>query len=243
VTGRRRSRWLRRAALVGLAMLVMGVGAHDSGFGVRLMVVGSLLLAGSFLVWRRGRSGSAGVVRRWARRSRRHDGVASWWTVLRTCSRFAVRRRLLTQRPSYRQMSRWRRLFVPTREIATPIGKIGWLTVWSTHEDTTLRFGGPRTGKSGEMACRILDAPGAVIATSTRTDLYKLTGFLRGERGPVWVFNPSGVGGLASTVVFDPLAGCETPRVAVERAADLVAGAEAPGGESSADREYWTSLL
>ena len=52
------------------------------------------------------------------------------------------------------------------------------------------------SGKSGELACRILDAPGAVIATSTRTDLVELTAACRARTGPVWVFNPSGLGGL-----------------------------------------------
>jgi type IV secretion system protein VirD4 len=232
---------MRRAALTGLALLFMGIAARDSAFGVKLIVVGSVLLLGTFLLWRRGRSGSAGVVRRWARRSARHDGVASRWAILKRASRFAVRRRMLVIRPDLRRLPRWRRLFVPTREIATPIARVGWIRIWSPHEDTTVRFGGPRIGKSGEMACRILDAPGAVIATSTRTDLVTLTTFLRAERGPVWVFNPSGVGGLESTITFDPLSGCEQPKVAVERAADLVAGADAPGAEANAEREFWSS--
>src|SRR6266496_1421552 len=137
---------------------------------------------------------------------------------------------MLVLRPDLRRRPWWRRLFVPTRELATPIARIGRLRVWSPIEDTTRRFGGPRVGKSGEMACRILDAPGAVIATSTRTDLVKLTKYLRGERGPMWVFNPAGIGGFESTIVFDPLSGCGQPKVAVERAADLVAGAKAPTG-------------
>src|SRR6266705_574709 len=103
-------------------------------------------------------------------------------------------------RPSFGELSWWHRLFVPTRELATPLARVGWFTIWSTCEDTVLRFGGPRSGKSGELACRILDAPGAVIATSTRTDLVNLTGTLREQHGPVWVFNPSGVASLASTI-------------------------------------------
>src|SRR2546422_333797 len=81
-------------------------------------------------------------------------------------------------------------------------------------------------GKTGELGCRILDAPGAVIATSTRTDLLETTGPVRGRRGPVWVFNPSGLGGLEPTIVFDPLAGCEQPKAAAARAADLLAGTD-----------------
>ncbi len=79
-------------------------------------------------------------------------------------------------RPSLREVGWWQRKLVSTREFATPIARVGWLRVWSPIEDVTLRIGGPRTGKTGELACRILDAPGAVIATSTRTDLIDLTG-------------------------------------------------------------------
>ncbi|MGH3516987.1 MAG: hypothetical protein ACRDQ7_06125 [Haloechinothrix sp.] len=68
-----------------------------------------------------------------------------------------------------------------------------------------------RRGKTGELACRILDAPGAVIATSTRTDLLELTSSCRSRRGPVRVFNPSGVGGLASTITFNPLSWMRAP--------------------------------
>ena len=40
-------------------------------------------------------------------------------------------------------------------------------------------FGGPRTGKTQWLAGRVLDAPGAVLVTSTRTDLSELCGPLR----------------------------------------------------------------
>ncbi len=44
-------------------------------------------------------------------------------------------------------------------------------------------------------------------------------------RGPVFVFNPSGMGGIATDVTFDPLTGCTDPKTAVDRAGDLIAGA------------------
>jgi type IV secretion system protein VirD4 len=122
--------------------------------------------------------------------------------------------------------------------VATPVARVGLLRVWSPVEDVTLRIGGPRTGKTGELCGRILDAPGAVIATSTRTDLIEITGPCRSRRGPVHVFNPSGVGGLASTITFDPLSGCENPATATSRATDLLAATSAPGG-TGGDREYW----
>jgi type IV secretory pathway TraG/TraD family ATPase VirD4 len=55
------------------------------------------------------------------------------------------------------------------------------------------------------------------------------------------VFNPCGLGGRPSTVTFDPLDGCTSPTIAAYRAADLIAGAEAPGQGHGGDREFWTT--
>ncbi|GAA4429483.1 hypothetical protein GCM10023148_33890 [Actinokineospora soli] len=184
-----------------------------------------------------GRRGSSQVVNRWSSKARRNDGVATGWAILRAASWFAVRRRAAVVRPSVREMSWWRRWRTPLREFATPVARVGIFRIWSLVEDVTLRLGGPRTGKTGELACRILDAPGAVIATSTRTDLIDVTGPVRAQRGPVHVFNPGGVGGLASTITFDPLSGCENPTVATSRAADLLSGVSGPG--AGGDREFW----
>ena len=127
--------------------------------------------------------------------------------------------------PSYRELNFFQRLRVPTSEFAYRLCKVGWLWVWARCEDVKLTLGGPRHGKSVEEICRIIDAPGAVIATSTRADLYEKTHRLRAERGPVFVFNPSGIGGIATDVTFDPLTGCTEPKTAVDRAGDLIAGA------------------
>jgi hypothetical protein len=59
-------------------------------------------------------------------------------------------------------------------------------------------------------------------------------------RGPVFVFNPSGIGGIATDVTFDPLTGCRDPKTAVDRAGDLIAGASSSIGRTSqGDREHW----
>jgi type IV secretion system protein VirD4 len=201
-------------------------------------VVLVLIAAGVVLA---GRAGSAGAVQEMSRRSERRHGVASRRDLSRTGSRRVVRRQMTVLRPSLAGLSWWRRLRVPTSELATPLAQVGRATVWSPIEDVTLRLGGPRMGKSGELGCRILDAPGAVITTSTRTDLYENTAPLRARRGPVFVFNPSGLGELASTVSFDPLTGCTVPKTAFERARDLIDGADTGGAGSGGDRDYWTS--
>ncbi|MFN2495756.1 MAG: type IV secretory system conjugative DNA transfer family protein [Pseudonocardiaceae bacterium] len=235
---------LPRVALTGLGavglgwlMQLMPVDTPGRAYWPWLIVAGGVVLIGVFLIWRNRRGGSAGLVTRWSRRSRRNDGVASPWAILRTSSAFAMRRKATVLRPSLAGWG-WRWLFISAREVATPLARVGLLRVWSPIEDVTLRIGGPRTGKTGELCGRILDAPGAVIATSTRTDLVELTGPCRSRRGPVHVFNPSGVGGMASTITFDPLSGCEHPATATSRAADLLAGVSVPGREGG-DREFW----
>jgi type IV secretion system protein VirD4 len=238
-----RRRTPRRVAGVGLALLAFGILAWrqpvETGtraLAIWLVVLGIVLLGSPTLVWMRGRRGSAAQVNRWARRSRRNDGVASAWTVLRVSSALAVRRRAAVLRPSYRQVSRWQRWRVSTREFATALARVGMLWIWSPVEDVTVRIGGPRTGKTGEMASRIVEAPGAVIATSTRTDLVDITGPIRSRRGPIFLSNPNGLGGLHSTIAFDPLSGCDDPRTAVARAADLISGVTSPG---RGDMEFW----
>ncbi|MGH3658763.1 MAG: type IV secretory system conjugative DNA transfer family protein, partial [Micromonosporaceae bacterium] len=229
------------AATAGLGWLMHLMPADTPGreWWPWLLLAGVVTFVAPMVVWLVRRTGSAGQVRRWSGRSRRNDGVASAWTILRVASWLAMRRRARVLRPSLARRNVLERLLVSTRAYATRIARVGLLGVWSAVEDVTLRIGGPRTGKTGELACRILDAPGAVIATSTRTDLIELTAGLRSKVGPVEVFNPSGLGGLASTVIFDPLSGCAAPSTATARATDLLAGVSAPG--NGGDRAFWSS--
>jgi len=240
----KRSHLLLRLTYAGIGVTALGWLMHrmppetpGHRFWPWLLLAGVVMLTGAAVaVWHR-IGGSAGRIGRWSRRSRRNDGVASPWAILRVASAFAVRRKATVLRPSLRELPWWQRLAVRTRELATPLARVGLLWVWSPIEDVTLRIGGPRTGKTGELAGRILDAPGAVIATSTRTDLVELTGPCRFRSGPVGVFNPSGLGGLESSVTFDPLSGCEQPATAAARAADLLSGVSSPG--RGGDMEFW----
>jgi type IV secretory pathway TraG/TraD family ATPase VirD4 len=188
--------------------------------------------------WNRWTRTSA-TVTRWGARSRRKAGVASSLDVARVASGPAVRRKATTVRPSLGELSRWRRWRLPTVEVGVRLCRSGLLGVWSSVEDVTLVFGGPRTGKTQWLAGRVLDAPGALLVTSTRTDLYDLCAPLRKRRGPVFVFNAVGLADRPSTITFDPLTGCTDPVVAVERAADLLAATRTGGRSGGGDREFW----
>ncbi|WP_340686359.1 type IV secretory system conjugative DNA transfer family protein [Amycolatopsis coloradensis] len=227
------------AGLTGLSVWFAGwVPEVTPGYEVwpwGLLLGGPVLAVAAFLGLR-GRNGSAGLIGKWSRRSRRNGGVASRWQIWRVASKSAMRRKAKVLKPGLKRALWWTRRRVPVTEYATAVARVGFQRIWSPVEDVTLRLGGPRSGKTGELACRILDAPGAVIATSTRTDLIELTAQLRErQHGPVFVFNPSGLGKLDSTITFDPLAGCANPVTATHRASDLL-----PDGGSD-EREHWVS--
>lgn len=195
-----------------------------------LALVGILILAGVAWVARRRRGSSAGTVQHWSARSRRRHGVASVLDIARVASFVSVRCEAKTMRPSMRDLTWAQRSRVPTTELGVPLCKVGALRVWTSLRNVISVFGGPGTGKTGWLGGRIIDAPGAVISTSTRLDLYHLTAPLRrtGDR-PVYVFNPGGLGGIPSTVTFNPLHGCEDALTAVNRATDLIP--DTGGGE------------
>lgn len=182
------------------------------------------------------RTRTAAVITRWGARSRRTSGVATTLDIARVASAAAMRHQAATVRPALAELTRRQRLRVPATAFATPLVRVGALRVWASVEDVVCLFGGPRTGKSGWLAGRVIDAPGAVLVTSTRTDLHALTSALRAERGPVFVFNAVGLGDLPSTVTFDPLTGCADPVTAAERATDMLAAGSNGGG---GDRQFW----
>lgn len=195
----------------------------------------SVVLAAA-TAWRRWlRNGD--VVARWGEASRRKSGVASLRDIWRAASWWTLRRKTSTLRPSTSYLTRTARARIPMRELGAPVARVGLLRIWTAIEDVCLVFGGPRTGKTGWLGGRVLDAPGACLVTSTRTDLHDLTAPLRHDgHGPSLVFNAAGLGNRASTVTFDPLTGCVDPTTAVERASDLLAGT---GGDDGGDRAFW----
>lgn len=239
------------AVLAGAALLLWRRGSRAYALlaaGLAVFPVWSLLrqlpwwayaLAGllaAAVVWH-SLSRSSAVITRWSGRSRRKAGVASTTDIARHASAHAMRRRAGTVRPSLADLGRWARLRLPAVDVALELCRVGWITVWSPIEDVVMIFGGPRTGKTGWLAGRIIDAPGAVLVTSTRTDLYELTAPLRARKGPVYVFNAVGLAGVESTITFDPLTGCADPVTANERATDMLAAGTVAG--AGGDREFW----
>lgn len=112
--------------------------------------------------------------------------------------------------------------------------------VWVGPEENVLYVALPRSGKSGQIANKVLDAPGAVVATSTRADLAELTAKLRSRTGPVWVFDPQGVLGDRSPwplIYWSPVNGCADPAIAMFRARSMLRATGSNSGVTNAD--FW----
>jgi type IV secretory pathway TraG/TraD family ATPase VirD4 len=78
--------------------------------------------------------------------------------------------------------------------------------LFGSWEDLHVDIWGPRAGKTTSRAVpAILDAPGAVIATSNKRDLVDATRDPRSARGPVWVFDPQEVCGEEPSWWWNPL--------------------------------------
>ncbi|MDN5861566.1 MAG: type IV secretion system protein VirD4, partial [Pseudonocardia sp.] len=193
-------------------------------------------------LWHRHARTMATVIR-WGATARRKAGVASGVDIAREASSLAMRRRAGIVRPSLR-VDGWRErlhqlAFLPVVDVAVQLCRVGYVTVWSLVEDVIVVFGGPRVGKTQWLAGRVIDAPGAVLVTSTRTDLLDQVGPLRAKKGPVYVFNPVGLGLRKSTITFDPLTGCTDPVIAAERASDMFTAAN---WDQGGDRQFWDDL-
>lgn len=219
---------------IGFAAL--GLPLHNAPLvGGALFGIGVVVDVASVGYWWRGRRGTSATLGRWSRRSRRNGGVATWYDHLRRSSALSMRRRAAVLRPSLgelRTVERWR---TPVTEYAARLGTSGRRTYWISTEDVVLRIAGARSGKTSAMAARIIEAPGSVVVTSTRKDLLYLTAQLRADRGPIYIFNPGQVGGIASTLKWSPLSGCTDIATAMRRAADLIPPA------TTEERETWNT--
>ena len=105
-------------------------------------------------------------------------------------------------------------------------------------EEHVLVMAPPRTFKTAFLADVIMHYPGPVISTTTKADVYAMTSGIRAELGPVHVFNPQAVGGVASTLRWSPLDGCAEHAVAIRRA-DAFAHAVSQKGVE--DGTFWSA--
>lgn len=84
-------------------------------------------------------------------------------------------------------------------------------TLYASWEDTIVAFMAPRSGKTTCLSIPyVLSAPGPVIATSNKSDLWAATASLRAAEGTVWLFDPQHITYQPQTWWWDPLRGLAT---------------------------------
>ena len=156
-------------------------------------------------------------------------GIAISHEVKTAASAKALLHRAATLRPSLASPA--------PQDVGYLLGASRGTKVWASVEDSILLIGPPRSGKGLHVVINaILDAPGAVVTTSTRPD--NLTATLRARRrtgGPVAVFDPQHLAdGIPAGLRWSPIRGCDDPLTAMIRANGLAAatGLSAGGVES-----------
>jgi type IV secretory pathway TraG/TraD family ATPase VirD4 len=133
----------------------------------------------------------------------------------------------------------------PAREDGVLLGRLrtargARLEVRASWEDVVLAVMAPRAGKTTALAVpAVLDAPGPVVATSNKPDLWATCAKRRaaesGERA--WVFDPQGITGVERTWWWDPLRGMKTVEGAHRLAGHFVQEVRGSKGH----RDFWTS--
>ena len=98
--------------------------------------------------------------------------------------------------------------------------------------------GPPRMGKGLHVVIPwVIDAPGPVVATSTRPDTLAVAFHARATRGAVAIFDPQRLAGLPGGLRWSPVRGCESPQIALVRARGLASGAGF--GRTVSDSDFW----
>ena len=120
-------------------------------------------------------------------------------------------------------------------EMIVALCKLDGQTLYVQHEDSMWVFAPQRSGKTLYLAVGIiLDAPGAVIATSTKNDLPMLTAVARERKGDVTVFDLQDISGWPNKIRWNVIDGCEDPDEALARG-KAWAGAQPMGNVKNGD--------
>lgn len=174
----------------------------------------ALLIASVVFVWVR--------VRRFTHRAeqdpRRMAGIATRHEVTTAASDKPLLRRAGNLRPGLTDPK--------PHDVGYRLGSSKGVGVWASVEDSIMVIGPPRSGKGLHLVIpAILDAPGAVVVTSTRPDNLTATMHARRRIGPVAIFDPQHLAeSLPAGLRWSPIRGCESPQTAMIRATGLAAG-------------------
>ncbi|MEV1295398.1 TraM recognition domain-containing protein [Pseudonocardia sp. NPDC049635] len=177
--------------------LIGADGSRPLFWGVlALVVVPVLVTVVAAAVWVSSRSASRGVPRSVMARGRETRDMRGR----------AARARAQQLRPALREQRT-----VQARDLGLCLGRrLGGAgqsrLLYASEEDVVLQIAGPRSNKTSALVVpAILSAPGPVIATSNKGDIYTLTVGVRSELGRVFVADPQRIAGVEQDWWWNPL--------------------------------------
>lgn len=149
-------------------------------------------------------------------------GVLTWWITARS-ARFGTAAGSLARRRELRDMhgrgararavqlrpslTRGEDKQVRRRDLGLRLGRLGGTELFASEEDVLLEIAGPRSNKTSAVVVpAILSAPGPVVTTSNKVDVYTLTSQWRSQVGRVFVLDPQAICGAEQTWWWNPLA-------------------------------------
>jgi hypothetical protein len=145
----------------------------------------------------------------------------------------AVAQRAKRLRPSLAATTTRR---LPVAQVGVPVGRLVSTAqhrrpvLYASWEDVLLAVMAPRAGKTTALAVPpILQAPGPVIATSNKADLWAATTGARAGTGGVWLFDPQHITHTPQAFWWNPLATVTSVEEAARLADHFVQEIRTPG--------------
>jgi hypothetical protein len=164
-------------------------------------------------------------------------GMATTRDIARTVGRTPLLAKASELRPTMAGKAR------PT-DLGWKWGQARGVDVYTSVRDSVVLLGPSGAGKGVYVVInRVLDAPGAVVVTSTRPDVVAVTMTARAAVGPVGVIATDGsVDGVPEMVRWSPIIGCRDGKVAAARAQVLAAGSSS-GVEDASFWQGWSEKV
>jgi len=192
-------------------------------------------------------------------------GVVAWRFCGPTPRGHATRQQIRAQLSpaAARHTARWtrpsldeaERRSAPLSQLGAPLhlGPTGRL--WVPFENPTGAIAPTQSGKTRrDLIHKVLDAPGALLCSTTKADLIEMAGLARTRRpdsGPVLVYDATGTIAWPARLRWSPITGCDDPATAYRRARAMVeasavtvdAGGNGGVGNDRVFRERATMVL
>lgn len=167
-------------------------------------------------------------------------GFATRTEVSQELSPAACRKRARVTRPD---LTRSQRRHVPAAEIGIPLHQaaVTHADLWLPLENATGVIAPQQSGKSlMDLIHKVLAAPGGLIVTSTKLDLYLLTARARDRAGsPVQVLDLTEAVTWPARVRWNPIRGCTTVKVAKRRAQALLRATAGESGDTAGNHAFF----